>query len=101
MTAPLGLATVVQKKNLVPVAKKEDFKMRFEKQNAKVCHNVLLLLFMKGDLIWCETHLSIFFIISVETQQSALQDCIQLKLVPSPAVPALDAHKGDTPRPRV
>jgi hypothetical protein len=60
MTAPLGLATVVQKKNLVPVAKKEDFKMLFEKQNAK----------------------------------SALQDCIRLKLVPSPTMPVLDAHKG-------
>ena len=43
MTVPLGLATVIQKKNLVPVVKEEDFKMPFEKQIAKVCHNVIYI----------------------------------------------------------
>ena len=70
MTAPLGLATVVQKKNLVPVVTEEDFKMLFEKQIAKVCHNVLLILIMKCDLdlIWCETHfLYILYFLCVQT----------------------------------
>tara|TARA_B110000091_G_scaffold12029_1_gene11625 strand:- start:248 stop:391 length:144 start_codon:yes stop_codon:yes gene_type:complete len=43
MTVLLGLTTVAQKKNLVPVVKEEDFKMPFEKQIAKVCHNVIYI----------------------------------------------------------
>ena len=35
------------------------------------------------------------------TQQSAQQDFTRLKLAPSPAVSALDAHKDDIPRPLV
>ena len=58
MTVLLGLTTVAQKKNLVPVVKEEDFKMPFEKQIAKVCHNALNIvceMWSVGfgcDLVW-------------------------------------------------
>ena len=45
MTVPLGLAMVIQKKNLVPVVKEEDFKMPLKKQIAKVCHNVVHIVY--------------------------------------------------------